>query len=81
MMDPLQMAVASLRELAQDSSLPRGVIEKLTGIIAILSQEGTQPSLRASQALQRIETLAEESSIQSDTRMQLFNVSSILETL
>lgn len=80
MSEQLSQALAVLQELAKDSTIPKNVQKKVTGIIGMLQQNG-EISLNVSKAMHELEELTEDSNIESFTRMQIFNVVSILEVV
>jgi len=77
MLHPLDSAIASLRDLHEDSSVTKNIQTKILEIITILEAKG-EPSLRASRAVCVLEQITDNSSMESYTRTQLFNVLSIL---
>jgi len=78
-MDALQQALLVIEELEEDSALPKHIRSALVSTKNVLSQDVEQ-SIKVSKALQELESLAEDGKIQSDVRMQIFNIVSLLET-
>ncbi|MBS3176407.1 UPF0147 family protein [Candidatus Woesearchaeota archaeon] len=74
----IQEAIAALEELNGDASLPKNVKQKLIKILTGLKGK-TISNLEVSKALHEIEEITEDTNLQSYTRMQLFNVVSLLE--
>ena len=72
-------AISALQELEQDSTTPRNVREKIKDIILSLQKEGETPVI-ISRVLHKLEEISEDTNMESYTRMQLFNISSILES-
>jgi uncharacterized protein (UPF0147 family) len=72
--------IAAIREVQEETSLPKAVKTKLDDIAAILSGPG-ETRLKASKALNEIEDLTDNSSVPSFVRTQLWNIASLLETL
>jgi uncharacterized protein (UPF0147 family) len=79
-MDQLTMAIAALRELQDDTQVPKNVKARIVSTIQLLEQEG-EASIKASRAQQELEQLAEDNNMQAYTRTQIFNIVSLLEVL
>ncbi|MBD3318685.1 hypothetical protein GF342_02130 [Candidatus Woesearchaeota archaeon] len=77
-MAKLEQAIDVLCDLADDPCVPRTVREHISRVIGIL-KSSVEMSLRISRALGELEELAEHEHVQSDTRMQLFSVATLLE--
>ncbi len=74
----LKTAIDILKELNDDSCVPKNVKAKAALVIKIL-ETGEEPSLRVSKALHELEDLADNIHIQADTRTKLYNIVSSLE--
>jgi uncharacterized protein (UPF0147 family) len=70
--------LVALRELEDDSSVPKNIRQRITGAIGTL-QESAEITIRASRAMAQLEELAEDLNVQAFTRTQLFNIVSLLE--
>jgi uncharacterized protein (UPF0147 family) len=79
-MDQLTMVIAALRELQDDTQVPKNVKARIVSTIQLLEQEG-ETSIKASRAQQELESLAEDNNMQAYTRTQIFNIVSLLEVL
>jgi len=77
-MDNLKQVIYALQELEQDSSTPKNVKSKVSSTIKALSDE-SETGLKISKALQELEYLSEDCNVQSYTRIQIFNIVSLLE--
>lgn len=71
---------AAIREVQEELSLPRAVRAKLEEIIQILEGPGDS-RLKASKVLAELDVLADNSALPSYVRTQLWNISSMLETV
>ena len=80
MTEELQTAIEALNELKDDNTVPRNVKHRVEVAIATLSQE-TEVSIKVNKALSEMEELADDVNMQPYTRMQIFNVVSLLETV
>jgi len=80
MSDNIQQVLLALQELAEDSSTPKNVKEKIAVTIKVLNTDA-EISIKVSKALHELEYLAEDSNVQPYTRTQLFNIVSLLEFL
>lgn len=77
-MDQLVNVIAALQELEQDPSTPKNVKAKIQSTIKVLNEK-SETSIKVSRALHELEDLTEDSNVQSYTRMQIFNIVSLLE--
>jgi uncharacterized protein (UPF0147 family) len=77
-MNSLQNAIYALKELEEDSSTPKSVRAKLATTINTLNST-EEVSIGVSKALQELESISEDNNVQSDTRIQIFNIVSLLE--
>jgi len=66
-----------LKDLEEDG-VPKSLSSKIADVIQILSS-ADEPSIRASKALSELEPVVESANVQPHTRMELFNVVSMLE--
>lgn len=78
--EQLFSVITMLRELQEDSSVPKNVRTKIETTIKSL-EEDSEISIKISRALHELESVAEDNNVQSYTRMQLFNIVSALEML
>lgn len=69
-----------LEELREDSTIPRNVKEELEFCTNCL-QENSEISLRIDKVRHALEGICDDSNLQAYTRTQLWNISSMLETL
>ncbi len=74
----LKTAIDGLKELNDDSCVPKNVKARAAFVIKIL-EAGEEPSLRISKALHELEELADDINMQADTRTKLYNIVSSLE--
>ncbi|MBI2136901.1 UPF0147 family protein [Candidatus Woesearchaeota archaeon] len=72
--------ISVIAELQGDFSVPRNVKEKLQ-LCASALQENTEISLRVDRVKQAIDQICDDVNLESYTRMQLWNISSMLEKL
>lgn len=77
-MDELANVIAALQELEQDSSTTKNVKARIQTTIKVLNEK-SETSIKVSRALHELEDLTEDSNVQSHTRMQIFNIVSLLE--
>lgn len=73
-----QKALAALKELSADNTVPKNVQLRIQDAIKEL-ELGREPSICVSRALQHIEEVAEDNNMLPDTRMALYNIASLLE--
>ncbi len=76
----MQEIIEALREVLEDTSLPKAVRAKLEEAIATLDGPGEE-RLKANKVLCELEELSYNTTLPSFIRTQLWNVSSMLETV
>ncbi len=69
-----------LKELAEDSTVPKNVKNKVSEVIEILKDD-SEMSLKISKALQELEEISDDSNLQPFTRTQIWNITSMLEKI
>ena len=70
--------VKMLQEIQEDTGVPKNVKEKIGETMKILGEQ-TENSMKASKAMQALESITEDANMPSYNRMQLFNIISALE--
>jgi uncharacterized protein (UPF0147 family) len=70
--------IAAIREVQEETSLPRAAKTKLDDIVTILEGPGDH-RLKVSKALSELEELSDGVNLPSFIRTQLWNISSLLE--
>ncbi len=78
-MEEVNGIVEQIEMMQEEKELPKNIKAKLQHIIEILKAEGQETSLKIDKALSELEEISEDVNIPSDVRMDLFNLSSILE--
>ncbi len=76
----MQEIIDAVREVLDDGALPKAVQLKLEGVIAILEGPG-DTRMKANKVLCELEEMSYNTTIPSFIRTQLWNVSSMLETV
>ena len=69
-----------LKELSEDTGLPKNIKERIADILDILSEE-KDVSLKVNKAIHEIEKVVDDRNLQAYTRTQLFNIISALESV
>ena len=69
-----------LEDLKEDSSVPKNVKEVIDSIMATL-KEKDEVSIKVNKALHELDDIADDPNLQSFTRMQIWNVVSMLEKI
>ena len=69
---------AELKELLEDSSIPKNVKENIEKVIKILEDTG-ELSLKVNKALNVLDEISDDINMQSYTRTQIWNIVSMLE--
>jgi len=70
-----------LRELSEDSTVPKNVKSKAESAIRILSDKNTELSIRVDKTMSELDEIADDSNMQPYTRTQIWNIVSCLEKL
>ncbi|MBW3004851.1 UPF0147 family protein [Candidatus Woesearchaeota archaeon] len=77
--DKIITVIAMLREVEEDSCVPKNIKNKISITIKELETSKEEISIKVSRALHALEELTEDNNMQADTRTQLFNIVSTLE--
>jgi len=72
--------ISSLNEIQVDFAVPKNVRMQIQGIIGTLREEAELP-IKVNKALNDLDNIANDINLQSYTRMQIWNVISVLEKL
>ncbi len=67
-----------LIEISEDSTTPKNIKEKVTGVVNIL-KEDVDVSIKVNKALHELDEIANDNNMQQYTRTQIWNVVSLLE--
>lgn len=68
----------TLKELLEDSTVPKNVKIKLEGVVKSLNED-KEVSIRVNEALSHLDEIADDINLQPFTRTQIWNIVSILE--
>jgi len=77
----LQEALDEIQNLSHDPFIPKNLKARLQGIIVILRDSSEDRSIRINRALDSLSDLAESSSMPADTRTEVYNIVSMLESM
>ena len=72
--------VKELKELLEDSAVPKNVREKIETVIKTLEEDGDE-SLKVNKALNDLDEVADDVNMQPYTRTQIWNIVSMLEKI
>jgi len=78
--EQLNSILEVLKELSEDSTVPKNVKAKVLEVIDIL-KSSEELSLKISKALQELEEISDDNNLQSFTRTQIWNITSMLEKI
>lgn len=78
--EKLLVVIQSLRELEEDTQVPKNVKVRIANTLKTLEQT-SELSIRISRALSELEELSDDANMQAFTRTQLFNIVSMLEAI
>lgn len=77
--DKITTVLAMLREVEEDSCVPKNIKKKISTTIKELETSKEEMPIKVSRALHAMEELTEDNNMQADTRTQIFNIVSTLE--
>lgn len=77
--EKISIVICLLRELEEDSCVPKNVKNKISSTIKDLETSHEEISIKVSRALHALEELTEDNNMQPYTRTQIFNIVSTLE--
>ena len=80
MSEDLTKITEYLKELEEDNTIPKNVRTKITGIINILTGS-EELNIKINKALDDLEEISNDTNMQSYTRTQIWNVTSLLENI
>jgi len=78
--EELENVIQFLGELKDDSSVPKNVKESIVNIINILNEK-VDLSIRVNKALHELDDISNDPNLQPYTRMQIWNLVSMLEKI
>ena len=70
-----------LNTINGDSTVPKNVKQKIQEVGLILKDDSSNMALQINKVLQEIDDLSEKNNLPDYTRMQLWNIASLLETI
>ncbi len=70
--------IDSLREISEDGTVPKNVRASVQEVMLLLSQPA-DAAMKVSKALQILEEITDDDNMHAEARMQLMNISSMLE--
>ena len=72
--------VEFMKEISEDNTLPKNVMQKLNGIMDILN-DSSEISMKVSKAIHELEDIVDDKNLEAYSRTQLYNIISQLETV
>ena len=79
-MSELVAVLAVLQDLEKDSSVPKNVQQRVSGMIKLLSDPG-ELSIKIGKALDELTEISDDRNVQAYTRTDLLRIVSMLEVL
>jgi len=80
MPEQMQDVIQLLCLIEEDHSVPKNIRCRIKTAIDVLSEEKTQPGVRASKAIEELEAASDETNLPIYTRTQIWQVVSLLES-
>lgn len=77
--EQLIAVIGMLKELEEDSTVPKNVKARVTSTIKALETAGCEISIKVSRAMNELESITEDNNMQPHTRMQILSIVSTLE--
>ncbi|AWR94588.1 UPF0147 family protein [Acidianus brierleyi] len=77
----IKQAVILLQKIVNDTSVPRNIRRAATDAIRNLQDENSSPAVRAANAIGILEDISQDPNMPTHTRISIWNVVSILETV
>ncbi|MEK6856547.1 MAG: UPF0147 family protein [Nanoarchaeota archaeon] len=81
MTDVKKEVLEILNTINGDSTVPKNVKQKIQEVGLILKDDSSNMALQINKVLQEIDDLSEKNNLPDYTRMQLWNIASLLETI
>ncbi|MBI5061558.1 MAG: UPF0147 family protein [Candidatus Aenigmarchaeota archaeon] len=78
--DRIAGIIEALRELTQDSTVPRNIKMKVESVIQSLAED-TDVSIRVNKALSELDEISDDTNLQAYTRTQIWNITIMLEMI
>ena len=78
--EEMEMIISAIGALQDDTTLSRNIRLRLQEVFNILSNS-EEESIKINKALDKIETLSDDSNIESYARTQILNLASMLESI
>jgi uncharacterized protein (UPF0147 family) len=79
MEEQLQSILDALKELVNDTTVPKNVKSKLETVMSTLNEDAEDLSMRINKALSELDEVSDDTNLQSYTRTQIWNIASMLE--
>lgn len=80
-MENLNELIVLINELTEDRAVPRNVKDQLKSITEILSDESREKNISINEAKDMLSELSEDQNLQTFSRTQIWNISSMLEEI
>jgi uncharacterized protein (UPF0147 family) len=78
--EKIEMIIETIKEIQEDTSVPKNVKKKLDDAIAVLNEDADM-SIKKDKALHILDELSEDTTMQAYIRTQIWNIVSALETI
>ncbi|MEM4263583.1 MAG: UPF0147 family protein [Candidatus Woesearchaeota archaeon] len=77
--EQLTAVISMLKELEEDSTVPKHIKTKVANTIKTLETDDCEISIKVSRAMNELESITEDNNMQPHTRMQILSIVSTLE--
>ncbi len=79
--DVFNQVIEVINRIKEDKSVPKNILTKLDKMIEILNDDKVDVYIRIDKVLEDLEEISEDSNLQPYIRTQLWNITSLLESV
>ncbi len=79
--DVFNQVIEVINQIKEDKSVPKNILTKLDEMIEILNDEKEDVYIRIDKVLEDLEEISADSNLQPYIRTQLWNITSLLESV
>ena len=79
--DAFKQVIEIINQIKEDKSVPKNVITKLDEMIEILNDDQEDVYIRIDKVIEDLEEISEDNNLQPYIRTQIWNITSLLESI
>ena len=80
-LERMRNVVDILSQIEEDFSVPKNIRVKIRGLVTSLNEQDESIGIRIDRSLQQLDEISDDPNLSSFTRMQIWNVVSVLESM